>query len=128
MKTFPECKAQHGDQQKKCVKITFPQLFLPHGPNRRRDSSKVKYPAPAELFEPLADLLKKYDTAAEINFHCNQPDEEFFALCLQKGVKISLGSDTHNLYEVGEFYPHVKFLDKIAPGWRSDPQEIMLQA
>ena len=92
------------------------------------NSSKVKYPAPAELFEPLADLLKKYDTAAEINFHCNQPDEEFFALCLQKGVKISLGSDTHNLYEVGEFYPHVKFLDKIAPGWRSDPQETMLQA
>ena len=88
----------------------------------------VKYPVPEELFEPLADMLKKYSVAAEINFHCNTPDEEFFAICLQKGVKISLGSDTHNLYEVGEFYPSVKLLDKIAPGWRSNPQEIMVQA
>ena len=88
----------------------------------------VKYPVPEELFVQLADLLKKYSVAAEINFHCNQPEEEFFALCVQKGVKISLGSDTHNLYAVGEFYPHIKLLDKIAPGWRSNPQEIMVQA
>ena len=49
-------------------------------------------------------------------------------MCIKNGIKISLGSDTHNLYEVGEFYPHVKLLDKIAPGWRSNPEEILLQA
>ena len=87
-----------------------------------------KFPVPEELFVQLAEMLKKYAVAAEINFHCNQPEEEFFALCVQKGVKISLGSDTHNLYEVGEFYPHMQLLDKIAPGWRSNPHEIMVQA
>ncbi len=71
---------------------------------------------PTELYEPLALLLKKYRVAAEINFHTNEPEPEFFRLCLENGVKITLGSDSHNLYEVGEFYPHLKLLDQIAPG------------
>lgn len=91
-------------------------------------NTRNPHPVPEDLFLPLVELLKKYSTAAEMNFHCNRPDEEFFALCVANGVKISLGSDTHNLYEVGEFYPHIKLLDKIAPGWRSNPQEILLQA
>ena len=90
--------------------------------------NRIQHPTPEDLFEPLVQLLKKYHTAAEINFHCNHPEEEFFSMCIKNGIKISLGSDTHNLYEVGEFYPHVKLLDKIAPGWRSNPEEILLQA
>ncbi len=35
------------------------------------------WPAPPELFEPTAQLLKKYHTAAEINFHTNEPPVEF---------------------------------------------------
>lgn len=91
-------------------------------------NTRNPHPVPEDLFLPLVKLLKKYGTAAEMNFHYNKPDEEFFALCVANGVKISLGTDTHNLYEVGEFYPHMKLLDKIAPGWRSNPQEILLQA
>ena len=90
--------------------------------------NRIQHPTPEDLFDPLVQLLKKYHTAAEINFHCNHPEEEFFSMCIKNGIKISLGSDTHNLYEVGEFYPHVKLLDKIAPGWRSNPEEILLQA
>ena len=68
---------------------------------------------PAELFAPVADLLARYGTAAEINFHQNQPEHDFFELCLKKGVKLSLGSDSHNLYEVGFFLPHFRFLREL---------------
>lgn len=77
---------------------------------------RVKFPAPADLYLPLVKLLKQYGVAAELNFHCNQPDKEFFALCVEHGVKISFGSDTHNLYETGEFYPHMRMMEEIAPG------------
>ncbi len=70
-------------------------------------------PAPAELFEPTVKLLKQYHTAAEINYHTNEPEPEFFRLCLEHGVKLTFGSDSHNLYEVGEFYPHLKLLEQI---------------
>ena len=70
---------------------------------------------PKHLFSQVVELLKKYDAAAEINYHTNSPDPEFFRMCVENGVKISLGSDAHNLYEVGEFYANLKFLQKIAP-------------
>jgi histidinol phosphatase-like PHP family hydrolase len=67
------------------------------------------------LFAPLVDILKRYGTAIEINYHANEPSAEFFQMCIKNGIKLSLGSDAHNLYEVGEFYAHLKFLRKIAP-------------
>ncbi|MBN2640408.1 MAG: metallophosphoesterase [Victivallales bacterium] len=70
-------------------------------------------PVPAELFSVVADMLKETSTAAEINFHTNDPEPEFFAICAEKGVKIALGSDSHNLYEIGEFYAHFEFIDKL---------------
>ena len=70
---------------------------------------------PKHLFASVVELLKKYGAAAEINYHTNNPDPEFFRMCVDNGVKISLGSDAHNLYEVGEFYASLKFLQKIAP-------------
>ncbi len=75
---------------------------------------------PEELYEPLADLLKKYGVAAEVNFHSNSPEPEFFDLCVRKGVKISLGSDSHNLYEVGFLYPHIRFLKQLGVWERRD--------
>ena len=69
-------------------------------------------PSPS-LYAPLAKMLKKYSCAAEINFHSNEPDAEFFAVCHENGVKISLGSDSHNLFEIGEFYANLKMLDAI---------------
>ncbi len=70
---------------------------------------------PRHLFAPAVNILKRYATAVEINYHCNEPAAEFFRLCIENNIKLSLGSDSHNLYEVGEFYAHLKFLREIAP-------------
>jgi len=70
---------------------------------------------PRHLFAAVVDILKRYGTAVEINYHTNEPPAEFFRMCIENGIKLSLGSDSHNLYEVGEFYAHLKFLREIAP-------------
>lgn len=70
-------------------------------------------PTPKELYAPVADLLKETGTAAEINLHTNTPDPEFVLMCIKRGVKIAFGSDAHNLYEVGEFYPHLELIKSI---------------
>ena len=74
---------------------------------------RTKRPVPRELFRPVADLLAAHGVAAEINFHTNQPDPEFFALCLECGVHLSVGSDSHALVEVGELRPHIELLKTI---------------
>lgn len=74
---------------------------------------RMKIDTPRELFLPCAKLLKQYGVAAEINFHTNQPEPEFFSICHDLGVPITLGSDTHNLFEIGEFYAHLKLLKAI---------------
>ncbi len=66
-----------------------------------------------ELFGPLVELLAANNVAAEINFHKNSPDSEFFNLCLEKKVKISLGTDAHSLAAVGTLKPHIDFLKEI---------------
>ena len=74
---------------------------------------RTKREVPEELYSFMVKLLKKKNLAAEINFHTNDPSEKFFSMCLEEGVKIVFGSDSHNLYEVGEFYPHLEFLKRI---------------
>lgn len=70
-------------------------------------------PTPTDLFKPVANLLKEYEVAAELNFHSNSPDPDFFDLCLRNSVKIAFGSDSHQLYEIGEFYPHLQLLKEL---------------
>lgn len=65
---------------------------------------------PRHLFPAVAGLLADSGVAAEVNFHTNAPDPEFIRLCAEKGVKIALASDTHELAEAGEFWPHVNVL------------------
>ena len=55
-------------------------------------------------------MLKQTNTAAEINFHTNEPPADFFRLCIANCVKLTLGSDAHNLYEIGDFALHLDFL------------------
>ena len=81
--------------------------------------------APHHLFAPLVALLKENNVAAEINFHTNEPPLEFVKLCLECGVKLAFGSDAHNLYEVGEFYPHLKLLE--AAGFNGSFEDILLK-
>jgi histidinol phosphatase-like PHP family hydrolase/Icc-related predicted phosphoesterase len=75
---------------------------------------------PRHLFAPTVEILKRYGAAVEVNYHTNEPPAEFFRICIENGIKLSLGSDAHNLYEVGEFYPHLKFLREIAPDYKID--------
>ncbi len=69
---------------------------------------------PEELYLPTINLLKQYGVAAEINCHAGyRPNPAFFALCLKHGVKLSIGTDSHNLYEVGFLMPHFAILKAI---------------
>jgi len=72
-----------------------------------------KLPAPKHLYGDMAKTLKAHGVAAEMNFHTNRPDPEFFSACVQEGVKISLGTDTHNLLEAGDFHRHIELLKMI---------------
>ncbi len=80
--------------------------------------------APEELFLPTVKLLRKYNTAAEINFHTNEPPIEFIRICLNRGVRISLGSDAHQLAEIGDFAYHLALLKEA--GFDGDLNDILL--
>lgn len=65
---------------------------------------------PSHLFATLAGLLADSGVATEVNFHAYQPETAFIRMCAEKGVKIALASDAHDLAEAGEFWPHVNAL------------------
>jgi histidinol phosphatase-like PHP family hydrolase len=69
---------------------------------------------PADLFPTVAQALADTRTAAEINFHGNEPVPAFLAACLERGVKIAFGSDAHAMHEVGAFGPHLALLRRLA--------------
>ncbi len=81
---------------------------------------RTRIGTPRELFRPLARMLREHGVAAEINYHTNEPPAEFFRLCLEDGVRITFGSDAHNLYEVGEFWPHLRLLEECGFSGRAD--------
>jgi histidinol phosphatase-like PHP family hydrolase/predicted phosphodiesterase len=65
---------------------------------------------PPSLVPRMLALLREHGVAAEINFHVQDTSPEFLTACVESGVKVVFGSDSHNLYEVGEFYPHLDLL------------------
>jgi histidinol phosphatase-like PHP family hydrolase len=77
-------------------------------------------PAPRDLFGPVAELLAGRGVAAEINFHTNRPEPEFFAACLAHGVRIAVGTDSHAIREVGTLEPHVALLKELGAWDRLD--------
>jgi histidinol phosphatase-like PHP family hydrolase len=79
-------------------------------------------PTPKHLYGHLADMLAATQTAAEINFHTNRPDPAFFAMCIERGVKIALGSDGHWMYESATFAPHLHVLQQAAG--TDDPDQL----
>jgi len=104
------------------------ERFLPSGidilAHPFRIFQRAGLQTPQRLFEPTARLLREHEVAAEINFHTNDPPPEFFRLCLEAGVKLTLGSDAHNLYEVGELAPYRTLLRGC--GVEGDLREILL--
>lgn len=79
---------------------------------------------PRRLFEPVVQMLSEAGVAAEINFHTNDPDPQFVRLCIEAGVPLTFGSDAHNLYEIGEFFPHLQLLREA--GFDGDPADVLL--
>lgn len=65
------------------------------------------------LYKPIIDLLRDKNIAVEINYHNNEPDAEFFKVCLDNGIKTSFGSDSHSLYEVCQLQQHIALLESI---------------
>lgn len=72
--------------------------------------ARNKLVRPVHLYPVVAGLLADSGVAVEVNFHTNQPDPDFIRICAEKDVKIALASDTHDLAEAGEFWPHVNVL------------------
>ncbi len=92
------------------------EKFLPSGidilAHPFRAFGRKKTEVPDDLMPKLIRLLRKYGVAAEINFHTQETSEEFVLACLNEGVKLAFGSDSHNLYEVGELQPHLDLLSR----------------
>lgn len=65
---------------------------------------------PPTLVPRILALLREHGVAAEINFHVQETFHDFLTSCVESGVKFVFGSDSHNLYEIGEFYPHLELM------------------
>jgi len=71
-------------------------------------------PIAAEINAAVADMLAATNTVAEINYHLNTPELPFVAACIERGVKLTLGSDTHKLSEFGDFAAGLALLRQAA--------------
>jgi len=86
--------------------------------------SRNRLACPTHLYAAVADLLADTGVAAEVNFHTHQPDPDFLRICVEKGVRLALASDTHDLAEAGEFWPHVQVLKQAGVTPRSFPETL----
>jgi len=68
---------------------------------------------PKDLYRPLARMIAQSGVAAEVNFHTNEPDPEFFGYLLEEGAQLALGTDAHSLVEAAEMQPHLGLLREI---------------
>lgn len=82
-------------------------------------------PVNPDLFMPVVKMLKATGTAAELNFHTNTPDPLFFKMCIEAGVPLTFGSDSHNLSEIGDFAAHLRMMEEI--GYNGDLADIMFK-
>ncbi len=65
------------------------------------------------IYKPLVKMLAQSGVAAEINCHMGVIGIDFFRMCVEHGVKLALGTDSHDLGQVGEMYPHLAILKQI---------------
>ncbi len=90
------------------------ERFLPSGIQALAHPLRVfevkRLEMPDFLLRRTVELLKRNKVAAEINFHRMPPNREFYELCLREGVRLTFGSDSHNLATIGDFTPHLAFL------------------
>ncbi len=75
--------------------------------------TRNKLPVPTELYKPVAEMLAHYNKAVELNYHTYNNDPVFFEMCIELNVPISLGSDAHLTFQVGQLDRHLEFLRQI---------------
>ena len=72
-----------------------------------------KIPTTREAVLPIIRCAVQNGVALEMNGHHHAPDPAFFRLALDEGAKISLGTDSHALHELGDFTAHQRVLDDL---------------
>ena len=87
--------------------LTYPIQVLAHP---FRIFTRHKMAKPEHLYREVAAMLARAGVAAEINFHTNQPEPEFIRACLDAGVRLAIGTDSHSLDEVADLQPHIRIL------------------
>jgi len=66
---------------------------------------------PGSIIAPIVQRAKKNGIAIEINSHSQRdPDGLFVQPCINAGVKLAMGTDTHNIIEMGNFSYHKELL------------------
>ena len=69
---------------------------------------------PQEVVRPIVQRAKERGIAIEINSHSQRdPDEFFVQTCIDEGVKLAMGTDTHNIAEIGDFSYQIAILSKL---------------
>jgi histidinol phosphatase-like PHP family hydrolase len=72
-----------------------------------------KMEIPKEVTRPIVMKAKEKGVALEINSHnYPDPDVHFIRTCVDEGVKLSLGTDTHRIAEFGDFSIQKKILSE----------------
>lgn len=74
--------------------------------------NRTQSEVPGDVLPRMIELLRTNGVAAEVNFHTQETTPEFVKMCVESGVKLVFGSDSHNLYEVGELYPHLELIKR----------------
>ncbi len=85
-----------------------------------------KRPVPRHLYKPVARMLKTAGIAAEINHHKNPFELDFFRMCLEEGVKLSLGTDAHVTRDIADLVPHLKTLEALGIKTAADRAQFLL--
>jgi DNA polymerase (family 10) len=63
-----------------------------------------KMEVPQAVILPIVRRAKERGIAIEINSHSQKdPDERFVRTCIDEEVKLAMGTDTHDIAEIGEF-------------------------
>jgi histidinol phosphatase-like PHP family hydrolase len=68
---------------------------------------RSKMEVPHEVARPIITFAKQKGIAIEVNSHTQRdPDPYFVRMCIDEGVKLAMGTDTHNIAEIGDFTHH----------------------
>lgn len=78
--------------------------------------SSVERTPPHDVVTQIVSMLAETGTAAELNLHhTSVPDVSFLRACIDRGVRIALGSDAHETRNAGDLHEHLRILSEALP-------------